>query len=329
MRIARIVIALAIAASLFLVVTSPALATAPPDGTPTISNVHVNRNLLTASDTLFYGDYYIPYTSPPNETAQDTYIFTVRDSTGEIGATTPFVFFNLGYNWGVFSLYFSDNVIDWTNNTYTVRISQSPANFASPQTWDYPVSVPSYTLKPLREDNQLEVEINILAAAQRLATHYPTYTLTEPSAGGTVLSSPSGTQYFRGSVYGIQAMAPSLFLVQVVDTTEAPRAWTTTQFDAYENRFNGTWIANDTARTSAQFGLSPTTLMAVIFTVPVCFGFILLSQIKFKRIEPGYVASFLIIIGMSLLGWFPRAVLACLLQLCAIYSSFILLWPKS
>src|SRR3990170_2226003 len=82
------------------------LAIPAPDSTPTLSNIKVNRNLFEPGDVLIYADYNLPYTSVPNVSADDSFIFRLLSGTTELGTITPFAYMDHGYNLGVFSFYF-------------------------------------------------------------------------------------------------------------------------------------------------------------------------------------------------------------------------------
>lgn len=325
----RLVTALLMALSTTLFYAVPVLAIGAPDSDPTVSNIHVNRNLLVTGDVLIYGDYFIPYAAIPTEPAGDTYIISViEDGVGEVGSVTPYsAFFEQnGYNHGVFGLYFDDD-ITW-GNAYTIRIAQSPAYFATPLYWDNAISSSSYTAMTDQESNQAELTLNIISAAERLEVAYPDETILESGPDGTVLASPDGENYFRGAINGIQYMAPSLFYIQQMTNDVEPQTWTTAQFDTYEARFAGTWAGDEADATATQWGSTTQATMAFFFTLPLAGICIFLGLIKFKKAESGYMASMLVILMGTMMGWFPTAILASIYQLCAIYLSFVLFFMR-
>ncbi len=321
----RIITALAWALLPLLWLAMPVMAIGAPTGTPLAFNFHVNRNLITSGDYLFYGRYDLPYSSTPTEPVNNTYIFRLLETaTGaERGAIVPYPFFDNGYNEGVFSFYFTDN-ITWEGN-YTVQIAQNPFYFASPQTWNYDITASSaFSPHVTQESNQAELTSNIKLDATWLKTYYSDYDLLESSAGGQVLSNPDGENYFRGAIPGLQAMASDLFLVQVLSENVTARAWTTAQFDTYKGRFDSSWAGVSENATANQFGLTRTTLMASIFSIPVILCFIVVSARKWKRIEPGLIFGIVVMIGTSLMGWFPMGLFAVIMQLLIIYLAYII-----
>jgi len=306
------------------------LAIDSPDSTPTIDNIAVNTYLLTEGDILIYGDYDIPYASLPPEAASESFIIRLMDEDGEseLGSVTPYVLFDNGYNAGVFSFYFSTNTtVDW-GSSYIIRISENPALFDSPESYDYTIGAGAWTSYTAQDDNQTELTINIINAAQRLEIVHTGYTLLEASAGGTILSNPTGEIYFRGAIYGIQAMSPDLFLVQTLTQDVTDRAWTTDQFNTYQERFADTWLGDDIDATASQFGLNATTVMALVVGLPLCIGGIILSAMKFRRTEPGIIFAAVVLIMCALMGWLPTAIFATIFQVLSVYLAYVLFYAR-
>lgn len=313
-----------------LIFSSLALAIDNPDSDPSVSNVRANTYLIEEGDVLIYGDYNLPYASPPDDPASNAFIFRLLDTDGEteLGAISPFVLFDNGYNEGVFGFYFSasDN-LTW-GEAYTIRISQNPALFTTPTSVDYLISLSVYSSKTTQDDNQVELTINIIAMAERLESAHTDYTLLESSVGGTVLSDPTGETYFRGAIYGLQAMAPSLFLIQILEFDRADREWTTDQFDEYEERFDDTWVGDGVDATATQFGITPQMLMGVLFVLPLCIGGIILSSMKYGKAEPGFIISAIFLTLGALMGWLPAAIFATLYQAMAIYLAYLWFYAR-
>ncbi len=305
------------------------LAIGTPSSTPTISNVHANRYLIESGDRLIYGDYNIPYTPVPTDAAaSETFTFRLLSGTTEIGSVIPYCLINNGYNKGVFSFYFSaaDN-ISW-GQTYTIRISENPAYFDTPVSFDYVISASAWTILVDQESNQADLTINILSAAQRMQTTYSTYTFLESSTGGTVLASPVGETYFRGAIYGLQAMAPNLFLVQTLGTDNTSISHETTQFSIYRNRLSSSFVGTAENATASQFGITPSMVLGMLFLFPVCIGSIIVSAKKFHKAEPGFLCCALLLILGALMGWVPAPVFASIYQLMGIYIAYLWFYAR-
>lgn len=330
MKSIKLLAALLLASIPVLWLAIPAYATADPDSTPTINDVHANVYLIESGDVCIYGQYDLPYASIPADGADDTYIIRLidTDNTTELGAVAPFAYFDSGYNEGAFGLYFSaaDNLT--VDQSYVLRISQNPAYFTDPQYFDYLMQPSDWTNQSSQADNRAEFRVNIISIAEKLASAHSA-TLLESSVGGTVLADPAGENYFRGAIYGIQAMAPDLFLVQTLGWDTTDRTWATTNFDTYGTRFNGTFIGTATANTSATFGVDSNTLMFTIYLLPITVGAIIISQIKFRKAEPGFVVGCLALILTALMGWINYALFALIYQLFAMYIGYLWFFSRS
>lgn len=311
-----------------------ALAIDAPDSTPLVENIKANTYLIEEGDILVYGDYNIPYTTVPSVAADEAYSFVLLDGTDELGSVTPYVLMDSGYNKGVFGFYFTAaDAPDWSES-YTIRILQNPAHFASPTFYDYVLPLSIWTTSTTQDDNRAELTINLIAAMQRLESYYTDdYSFLDSSVGGTVLSSPTGETYLRGAIYGIQAMAPDLFIVQVLEIDTSAYDWdrdddssNMTQSDNYSARITGSWAEPED--TDAQFGLSTVAIIGLIFTFPVCIGFIIVSTMRFRKAEPGLISASLVLELALLMGWMPAALFATLFQVMGVYLSYVWFYAR-
>jgi len=309
-------------------ITAPVSAIDDPSGTPTVDNIGGYKNLIGDGDVLIFGEYNIPYADDdiPPVPASSTYILRLLNSGGaELGRIAPRVFFDYGYNKGAFSFYFStaDNLT--FGGIYTIRISQNPAYFDTPQSYDYVMSPSSWTTAETQEDNRVALTIAVISTAQRLEAEYTAYVLVESGLSGTVLSSPTGETYFRNVIYGIQVMAASLYLLQIMpyDIEEREYSVNTT----YENRY-GDWVETDVEATAAQFGMTAQAWMALVFALPACFGFIITSAKKFHKVEPGLLVSAVIILMTYMMGWMPAAIFASIYQIMGIYTAYVWFYAR-
>jgi len=63
-----------------LLITSPALAIAPPDSpTPTIDSINAYEDCLETDDQLYVIEYTIYYAAPPTETVTEAFIFRLME----------------------------------------------------------------------------------------------------------------------------------------------------------------------------------------------------------------------------------------------------------
>lgn len=309
------------------------LALSVPDSTPTVSELHANRNLITTGDILIYGESDLPAGTPPATGASDAIIFKLiaSDNLTELGAVTPYNFFDNGWNEGVFGFYFSNMTtanVTW-GTSYTIRIAENPAQYASPTYWDYVFPASGYsTASSNQTAQQTELAINIINAANRLEQIFTSYTLLDTGASGTVLSSPSGETYFRGAIYGIQAMAPDLFMIQVLTYDASGRSMTTAYADNMTSQFAATWVGASENATVTQFGLTKQSAFGII-PFALCAGAVMLSMMKWRKAEPGFVAGALFMIWGLLVGWLAPAIFAAVFQLMAIYNGYLLFLARA
>lgn len=308
----------------------PVFAIDPPTSNPSVSDVHANVYLIESGDVLIYGQSDFPYASIPDDDADETYIIRLidTDNATQLGSVVTFSYFDSGYNEGAWGMYFSASDNLTIDQTYIIRISQNPAYFDDPEYYDYVMQASDWTSQSAQDDNQTELTINIISFAEDLEEAHDE-TLLESSVGGTVLSDPTGETYFRGAIYGIQAMAPDLFLVQTLGWDTTDRSWSTTEFDSYDTRFNGTFIGTATANTSATFGVDESTLMTVVYLLPIVVGTTIVSLIKWRRAEPGYIVGCLALILTALMGWINYALFALIFQLFAMYIGYLWFFNRS
>jgi hypothetical protein len=316
-----------------VIVPSPVLAIDPPSSTPVVSNVHGFGGLVEIGDVLIYGEYNIPYTDLPDVPANFTYIFQLLDESGnEVGAVLPFAYFDYGYNLGVFGFYFSASSSVTFGEVYSIRISQNPAYFESPEVFDNLLADSIWSTAETQDDMRNELAVAVISSAERLeleyTTEYNTVTLLQSGLLGTVLSSPLGEMYFRRSVYGIQAMAPSLFMYQVVPYDTGDRVYGDNLSANYTGRYEGTDIGEGVEATGVQFGMTGTAVMALAFALPVCLGFIIVSAKKFHKTEPGFLISALVVLMVYMMGWMPAAIFATIYQLCGIYVAYVWFYAR-
>ncbi len=327
----RLIILACAVVSLFWLLAIPVLAVInQPSGNCTISNFHANRNLVQTNDLLIYASYDIPYTSIPSVTADQSFLFRLMDPTDtiEIAAIAPFAFyeFDSGYNEGTVAFYFDNVTAPTWGLSYYIRISENPSQFASPLSWDFLIPTTAYSSLTSQTSNQLDLASKVISISSTLQSAFG-HTMTQASSGGMVLSADYGEPYWRGAIYGIQAMAPTLFLIQLAQLDLTSTNWTTAQFDTYQHQFDPTWVGPAENATASQFGLTPPGFMSIVVLLP-CLAVCIASSLKYHRIEPGLVASSVFLLMGVLMGWFPISLFAGLNQIEGLYVSFVWFYAR-
>lgn len=329
----RVLLVLGILAPSLLFAIPAQAAMSQPDSAPTIdqSKIHINRNLITSGDIVFYAPYLIPYATAPDTLASASFIFQLIDTDGTtvLGTITPYTYFDNGYDAGVLSLYFgAGNSLVW-GSAYYIRIAENPAEFSSPVYWDYAIPASAWSSFTAQTDGQTEMAAYVIDLATDLEAYYSGTTLLETSGGQTILAQPAGENYFRGAIYGLQSMAPSLFLVEVVPIDVTSTNWTTAQFDSYETRFDGTWVGTAETATANQWGLSVGGIMGMVLILVLSLAAVIVSSMKYQgKNAYGWCAAGLLLIMGALLGWIPTAVFALSFQIMLIYTGYVLFWTK-
>ncbi len=307
--------------------------TSQPDGginACQITSIHVNRNLVTSyNDTAYYFEYYLPYATPPTTLVSQTFMFQLMDAakTNVLATIVPYPFFgtgSTGYNKGNALIYSSNSTgLTW-GASYYIRISENPPAFLTPVSLDIAIPTSAYSSFSSQADNQAEMATNVIAMAKNLQDYWGgDPLLSQSAAGATILSIPRGENYYRGAMYGLQVMAPTLFLVQAITLDVTSTNWTITQFDTYSINATGSAIDQGITSTATQFGFTPAGIMGYFFIGILCLGAIIASAKKFNKTTPGYVAcAVLLTMGVGM-GWFPTAVYAIIFQLMGLYIAYL------
>jgi hypothetical protein len=332
-RSAKIITSLILVTLLFLPFLFPSVSFATivqPDSPPTLSDFHVNRNLAATGDMLFYFRFKIPYATTPNMTADNAFIFRLMsvDRTTDYGYITPYPYGdNQGYNDGLTGLYFTASAgLTW-GTAYKLRISENPGWFDLPVDFDITIPTTAYSSFTNQLDNQAELATNLYYMAQPLEGIFGVALFQ--TAGSRQVLTGEGETYFRGAISGLQAMAPSIFLVQQQPLDTASREWTTEQFDTYEHRFDGTWVGASENATAEQIGAPDSaSAMGLVFMVPLCLFAIIFSSMKMRTALPGFVCVSVLLIMGVLMGWMPKAIFASTYQAAGIYTAYLIFYAR-
>jgi len=204
-----------------LLSASPVLAAVAQPDTIAIAEVHAYRHCLEDDDLLVIVKYHLDYTTNPGNSVEYTYLGRLMNGTTQLDAVTPYSYYNSGYDWGIFSFYFSTSDAPAWEGSYTVRLEGNPG-----LSWDTGtpplVSIDSITWHATTTQAATEVllESKILSLADDLSDRW-SVTLTQEVTGGTTLNS-AGVQYFSNSISNLQDIVPDVFPtgVEAVEFTE-------------------------------------------------------------------------------------------------------------
>jgi len=305
---------------LFVLMASPVLAADPPNSI-SIDIKYVNRDLIEPGDMLFYAIYDISYGGLPDEDIDEIFIFRLVDTDGttELGSNEAFPFETQGYGKGVISFYFNaaDAAALVWGSGYYIRVQGKPGFFAVPPDELFIIDAGDWTTLTGQTDNREETRNNIISISRILESEWsPTTLLTEIEIG-TVFNT-SGEEYYRNSIFGIQAMVPSLFETQVTDADYTERAWNTTQQTEYEERWTNTTIGRGITGISDVWSLD----FNIVASIPLIIASILCIMAAAKmngKPEAGFLCVAALVIFGGFMGWVPFALIAVASALCFMF----------
>lgn len=274
-------ITLVIILAIFLLCGTPVYAdTADPDSDPSIESFNVYRNLRHTGDWLLVIYANIPYGTPPSTPVTQTFIWRLMalDGVTELGRTVGYAYNANGYGYNVYSMYWTAaevtaNGMVW-NTAYGVRLSGNPAVFDTPPVYNYNLAIGDYSTLTVTADVQAELGARILTIAGELDTNWglPTSLLNEVEVG-TVLSI-YGEAFFRGAIFGLQSLAPTIFSVIIRNLEIIDRTWTDNYTVNLTTQWSGTWVETARAAGQALFGTSY-DMMSVIMMLLMAFGLLI------------------------------------------------------
>ena len=243
--------------ALLMIVTlaTPALAIDLPDSTPQLINAYAYRNVLETGDILIVLYENTPYaTTPTDFSYSEAFIWRWidTDNVTELGQQVGYNYNENGYGYNVIGFYFDSGnvtakgiVYNPPGVNYVMRLSGNPAAFPGDIPY-YDFIVESSSYSALTDTSQVKDAITnlVLYLAADLDNKWgltATYSLISEGDTGTILSL-YGQTFFRGAIYGIQAMAPDAFPLKITNINTTDRTWTTTYETALETQHAGTYI---------------------------------------------------------------------------------------
>lgn len=311
-RLQRAILASLLAICLVLGMAHPVFATSLPDSTPS-TDLYFYRNLRETGDMLLVIFANIPYTTPPDDPVTSTFIWRLidTDNVTELGAcNTAYTSNDNGYGYNVYSMYWEAATAPTWNQAYTVRLSGSPAYFASPPVYNFSVGTSDYSSLTLQSAVRAELEAQLLIMAANLDTYWgltATYSLLSATETGTVLSI-YGEAVFRGAIYGLQAFAPDIFAFAISDLEITARTWTTGYSDNLTNQWNGTWVGTAKAAGATLFGTSFDMTSLLMVTV-LCLGMVIGNIYLSKNTWAGMIDASFVLVVATRLGFFEMGYL--------------------
>jgi len=331
MKMLRLIIPLLVLIGL-LVNSTPAYANTPdPDSTPTVVQIDVYQNMREPGDWLVLIYATIPYGDIPDQPVTETFIWRMfdTDSVTELGSTVGYAY-NVGthqddgFGYNVYSMYWdSANVtalgMTW-NTSYPVRLSGNPAVFETPPVYNYTIGISDYSTETVQADVQLELAARVLSLANDLNVKWglsATYSLLIEEETGAKLST-YGQAFFRGAIYGIQALAPGVFPAEIRLVDVAAREWDTEYSENVTGQWGGTWIDTAQAAGKALFG-TDYDLLSVIMLLAMGTGLLIGNIMLTGDHWNGLVDVAVVMVMGARLGMYDLAFLILVAALCWMY----------
>jgi hypothetical protein len=217
-----------------------------PDSTPVVEQIDVYRNCIETGDYLAIIYENTPYTSTPTVNYGDAFIWRFYDTDGTtvLGQATGYAYNEGGYGYNVISFYFAaDDAPTW-GQEYTITLTGVPQHFDSPPQYTYNIVSSDYSSFTVQSDVQDAIASRVIEIAIDLTGNWnvaAAYSLTAAGETGTVLSI-YGQSFFRGAIYGLQAIAPKAFELEIGTIDADPRTWTTTYVTELAEQYEGNYI---------------------------------------------------------------------------------------
>jgi len=256
-----------------------------PSSDPQLIQKDCYRHVLAPNDFLILIYENTPYTPPPTVVSyREAFVWRLYDVDGttELAQATGFSYRTLGYGYNLISFYFSAADLatlgiasypDYWGKTYVIKLSGTfgASTFLIPPNYNYPISPANYSVLTDTGAVKLAIAQRLIEIATDLNSKWgltTDYELTYSSETGTTLSI-YGQAFFRGAIYGVQGMAPSIFPLSITNVNTTDRTWTTTYITDLEAQAAGFYI--DDALLAGQGFFDVTyNLMGLLLILMVC-----------------------------------------------------------
>jgi len=218
-RLNKLLSILALAMLGLTLIASPVLAIGTPHDLQ-INSVYVFQHCLETNDQLYLVEYFLDYDidadpltdDNPDENITEAYLGRLMDGIDELGVIAPYAYYDLGYDEGIFAIYFSadDPDLPTWESVYTMKLEGNPT-----LVWDAGVPTTSVAVFDLWSsstsitDTQDELTARILYIADQLEIAWG-INMVDSTGTGSYLSN-YGEEYFTNAIPNIQAMAPKAF----------------------------------------------------------------------------------------------------------------------
>lgn len=303
---------------------TPAYAIDLPDSTPEVESINCYRNLLETGDFLIVVYENTPYTTTPDIDYGDAFIWRLFDTDGttELAQATGYDYNEAGYGYNLISFYFSASEAPTWGQQYYLRLSGTPSAFPSPPEYNYQIETTDYSSFTESADVEAELTAHILNLAQDLDNKWgleDAYSLLLEIETGTVLSI-YGEAFFRGAIYGCQALAPQVFRLVINEVDTDPRAWTDEYSENLSTQYAGTWVEGTIDAGGDLFGVDY-NLLGIIIMLLFCVGVIIANIAIGGDQWGGFIDAAVVLVIAARIGFYGLGELALVAAICWLYIS--------
>ncbi len=325
--IARITLAILVTAAALISPVAVYAADPPSPDIFTIDSVLVVRHLIEDDDFLLVFAENIHYDADqPSTPANKLFHFRLMDTDGEtqLGAADPYPYNNSGYDMGFSAFYFPAADAPTWETALILKVMGNPQYWDSPPEANYTLVTSDYSQLESQDENQDLLRNFIVEVCRDLEVNWSIKLLTETSEG-TILNS-TGDSYARGTILGLQAMAPQLFSVQTYAPDTSKRGWS--EIIEPGSMWEGTIVEDALVGLGEVFN-NP---WIVITGIIVCIIVILLfawAQIKYSDTRPAMIASVYVISGAWVMEFIHPVFLAIYVLIYGVFITYVLWWARS
>lgn len=310
---------------LIFILASPAYAYIDePDSAPSLEYTKCYRNLLETGDFLIIVYQNTPYADPPDIQVDEAFVMRLIDTDGvtELGQSLAYAFNASGYGYNIYSFYFSAaDAPDW-GEEYYLKLTGTPSAFASPPEYNFQINASDYSALTETADVQAELAARILILADDLDNKWgleSDYSLLLSTETGTVLSI-YGEAFFRGAIYGVQALAPAVFRLLIEDVNVDPREWSENFTTTLGNQWGGTWVSVSENAGKTFWGVD-FNLMGIIMVFLAGFGVVIVNIIIGQDHWSGFLDAAMLSVIFARISFYGLDFLALGAALCWLYVS--------
>jgi hypothetical protein len=313
----RIGLVILAAGILFGAAAAPVFAVDPTLPTVfTIDDVQVVKNVAATGDVLVAFKYTIHYNSgQPTTPANSLFHFRLfaADGVTEIGAIQPYAYNNSGYDMGYSAFYFDPLTAPTWESALVLKMAGNPQYWGVPPITNYTLVTSDYSQLSSRSENQKLLGDWIISISRMLEVDWSVKLLTE-TAQSTILND-TGAAYGKGTIPGLQNLAPKVFAVQSQSLDTSRRTWTTNEADAWGHQWEGTVVGDMLTGLQNLFHQGNWLVLTTLMVFVICIAFFIWGFVWIQDNSAAMLASSHVLAGSTAMGLFHPGALAVIVLL--------------